>query len=272
MKKIILMIAVILSIVNNSFATIYQIPHLSPSNINLNDIEDSVAVETLGEIANKKKTLKMPFIMAVAFSAKSHHPFYYDAKTMMDLDAYKKGTYIEIPTTRQPMSSIYFFLLKSPADTNFQYLCSGTDLFVKKDPKYTQIFNAYKNNNSSSIKQALEALTAKSFFTMPKIFNVSTKIISIETDTSVTSLKQGQFWQRTLTGTSDKPVNTKITIKCPTFKDVIIDMKKLKPGTLYVALDAGKFLFGSKTPQASKIDFKSMTKAEAQRAYPQWVK
>lgn len=101
----------------------------------------------------------------------------------------------------------------------------------------------------------------------PTFFNVSTKrmLARVSDASTLFYLSPGK--------TSLDPIKTattQVTISCEGFNDLKIDLKSLKPGTLYIALDAGSILFGK--PQLKKaIGYKAMTKAEAQAAYPKYM-
>lgn len=118
--------------------------------------------------------------------------------------------------------------------------------------------------------QPTETKPQSTIFTTPKVLNVSSKKITIKIGTEAQTLQQGEAWQKTLTLAPG--ASAQLTVECEGFTPITIDLKKLPSGTLYLALDAGRLLFGSKTPQSSKIDFKPMSKADAQKQYPKWVK
>lgn len=167
-----------------------------------------------------------------------------------------------------------------PVRQQLSNFASKSQLTIKKGKaSIPNLFNKWNERNYSIYievdtyappAQPTETKPQSNIFTTPKVLNVSSKPMNIKVAGEGQSLQQGEIWQKTLT--LDPGASAQLSVECEGFSPITIDLKKLPSGTLYLALDAGRFLFGSKTPQSSKIDFKPMSKAEAQKQYPKWVK
>lgn len=115
-----------------------------------------------------------------------------------------------------------------------------------------------------SYTKHVEGTFAPDKYLTPTFYNASSKEMNIK----VRNVTQWQLLSPGATWAKKTARHALIEVACTGFNQIQVHLSSLPAGTLYVALDAGRFRFGSKTPQSPILDYKPMTKAEAMKAYP----
>ena len=172
-----MMIAAMFTMVHTSLFTLitYTIPGKTARKVDITKEQDVIEVETLQQLATDRINHHLPFILAVVITGSLTNPFFhfFDAASILSLykqhSGYNQGSGLPVatynmtnPTNRQPIIRVYFFTLNNLTDTQFKYLCSDQEVFLRQGANatiYQQLLDAYKANNKAKFDQQMKSLT-----------------------------------------------------------------------------------------------------------------
>lgn len=160
-KVIMLTIALICTMTDTLSAPIvsFTIPGQAVKTVDINTADDSIAADSLLELAQEKSKKNLPLIFAVVpASGGVYH--YFDAESLINLYKSNPATMLN-PNNRQPIANAYFFQLAKPTDTQATYFCSNKEILTADRDKlsiYEPIFTAYGNDNKNSFDTAMKKI------------------------------------------------------------------------------------------------------------------